>query len=197
MTTFYICRHGQTENNLHQRFSGWIDAPLTAQGEQDARSAAAKLAKVPGLHLDFVLSSDLGRAFISAYIVVRQLGLTLEIERRPELREVNYGELANQPYAIYPPLTPAENTTFTPPGGESLALMQRRVVTFVRQFAAAHPDTTAFIMGHDGTINAIRALYLRQSIGQADEHHSAHDFVGKFTVQDGRVTSFEEIPAEG
>lgn len=68
MTTFYICRHGQTENNKNHRFSGWLDSPLTEQGVRDAEAAAMKLS---GIQFDKIVASDLGRATSTANIIVR------------------------------------------------------------------------------------------------------------------------------
>ncbi len=42
MTMFYICRHGETENNKNRLLSGWIDTPLTEEGVQNALSANVK-----------------------------------------------------------------------------------------------------------------------------------------------------------
>src|SRR4051812_48009737 len=112
MTTFYICRHGQTENNKNRRLSGWIDTPLTNEGVANAQASAAKLRVI---HLDTIISSDLGRAFTTAYIIARELGFAGEIERTAGLREVNYGELANHSYDDYPEMTAAENADYTPP----------------------------------------------------------------------------------
>lgn len=192
MTTFYICRHGQTENNRLQRFSGWIDTPLTDAGVQNALTAATKLAGIP---IGKIIASDLGRAFITAYLIAQKLGYTGEIGRAKALREVNYGDFANQPYRNYPVLTPQQNTHFTPPNGESLAHMQQRVVACVRQLAADNPDATILLVAHDGTINALRASFTGEEMGVADRTHHSHDFVGTFTLADGKVTSFEEVGA--
>jgi len=192
MTTFYICRHGETENNKNQRFSGWVDTPLTDIGVQNALSSATKLAQV---HLDKIVSSDLGRAFITAYIISRQINFAAEIERAQALREVNYGDFAHQPHSVYPEVTPAENTDFASPNGESLAQMQQRVMACIRQLAADNPGKTILLVAHDGTINAVKASFTGEAMGIVDLTHSAHDFVGRFTVEDDKIVSFEEMGA--
>src|SRR6266545_7227401 len=105
MTTFYICRHGETENNKKKRLSGWIDTPLTEEGIKNASSSADKLRSIA---FDKIISSDLGRAFVTAYLISRSLGYTSAIELHKDLREVNYGELANKfysgPDSAYPKL---------------------------------------------------------------------------------------------
>ena len=192
MTTFYICRHGQTENNENERFSGWIDTPLTPKGERDARSSGRKLR---GVAIDKIVASDLGRAFTTAYIVAREIGFSGDIARAKALREVNYGDFANQPYAVYPEVTPEENTDFASPGGESLAQMQQRVLAYIGDLAESNPGKTILLVAHDGTINAVRGRFTGQEMGVVDLTHNAHDFVGKFEFKDGAVLSFEEVAA--
>ena len=192
MTTFYITRHGETENNKLQRFSGWIDTPLTEAGVRDAESSAAKLA---GIHFDKIISSDLGRTFTTAYIIARKIGFAAEIERAKELREVNYGDFANKPYSVYPNASPEENTNYASPNGESLAQMQQRVLAYIQKLAIDHPDKTILLVGHDGTINALRSAFTGQAIGLTDQTHNAHDFVGRFEVESGKVKVFEEVKA--
>lgn len=190
MITFYIVRHGQTENNKYHRFSGWIDTPLTEEGTHNAISAALKLKDIS---FDKIISSDLGRAFVTAYIISRELGYTAEIERVPDLREVNYGDLANKPHADYPDLAPPQNADYVVPGGESLVQMQTRVLSYLNTLNSNNNDKTILIAAHDGTINAIRASFTGENIGIADQTHNAHDFVGRFGYENGKVVSFEEI----
>jgi broad specificity phosphatase PhoE len=194
MTTFYICRHGETENNKNKRLSGWIDTPLTEAGIKDALSAAGKL---QGISFARVVSSDMGRAFITAYIITRQLGIASEIERSKELREVNYGDLANQPYEAYPGrMTAEQNANFIAPNGESLVQMQQRVMTYVRDVALNNPNQNILLVAHDGTINAIRASFTGDNMGVADLTRNPHDFVAKFTFENGNITSYEEALAK-
>jgi len=190
MTTFYICRHGQTENNKNNRFSGWIDTPLTDEGNHNAVSIAKKLA---GVQFDHIISSDLGRTFITAYIVACRLGFTGNIQRAKELREINYGDFANKPYSLYPNLSPTENSTFVCPGGESLAIMQKRVSAYIHKLGADNLNKTILLVAHDGTINAALADCTGQDIGIVDITHNAHDFVGKFAYQHGRLSGFTEV----
>lgn len=190
MITFYICRHGETENNKNQRFSGWIDTPLTERGVQDASKTSSKLT---GIQFDKIISSDLGRAFSTAYIISRNLNFTGEIERSRELREVNYGDFANQPYAVYPEVSPSENTDFTAPNGESLAQMQQRVLTYIRKLAAQNPGKTILLVAHDGTINALRAYYNNEPVGIADLTRNPHDSAVKFEFDSDKILSLSEV----
>jgi probable phosphoglycerate mutase len=193
MAIFYICRHGESENNKRKRLMGWIDTPLTEEGKQNAKSSAAKLS---GIKIDRIISSDLGRAFTTAYLISREIGYNSEIVPDKYLREMNYGELANKPYEEYPRMSPEENAVFIPPGGESLNGMRSRVINRLVDIASENDDETILIVAHDGTINAVSATYGQNNMGTEDSRHNPHDYVAKFEIKEGKVISFAEVAAE-
>lgn len=190
---FYIARHGETENNRARRLTGWIDSPLTPEGLEPTKQVIAKLHGVP---FNAVYSSDLGRAFITAYVVVRGLGLEQEIIRVPGLREVNYGEATNMPKDLaYQRFPGIDNVTdYTPPGGESLCTMQARVLKTLSALDAQHNDAAILIVAHSGVIAAVHAAFKGVDLGGHNISEAyEHDFVGRFTLKDGSVATFEAI----
>jgi broad specificity phosphatase PhoE len=199
MNTFYLARHGQTANNKSKTFSGWVDTPLTEQGILDAHAAATKLS---GVNFDVIISSDLGRAFVTAYIISRKIGYTDEILRSNRLREVNYGDIGNvsivKAQAIYPGLD--TDTNFVAPNGESLGQMQQRVLKFISELEEQYTDKTILLVAHGGVIDAVKANFLDEDIGHymtTQGITNSHDYVAKFKVLDGRVVSHEEITIAG
>jgi broad specificity phosphatase PhoE len=193
MNTFYIVRHGETENNRAKRLSGWIDTPLTANGLEPTKKVIQKLA---GIHVDEMYSSDAGRAFITAYIVARGLNFTEEIKRLPGLREVNYGDAGNmlsaEAYAKYPGLD--RDTDYTPPNGESLGHMQKRVFETIGALNKMHLNKSIVLVCHSGVMAALRASHIGQDFGEHNITEAyPHDYVGVFTFDDGAVKSFEEF----
>lgn len=193
MNTFYLVRHGETENNRAKRLSGWIDTPLTSGGLRPVQKVAAKLAKVK---IDEMYSSDMGRAFITAYVLARGLKFAKEIKRLPGLREVNYGDAANmyrdEAYKLYPGLD--SDTYYTPPNGESLDAMQKRVFRTVAELNGAHAGAAIVLVCHSGVMAALCASHIGQDFGAHNISEAyPHDFVAKFTFADGAVTSFEEF----
>jgi broad specificity phosphatase PhoE len=193
MNTFYIVRHGETENNRAKRLSGWIDTPLTDKGLQPTQLVIAKLT---GVHIDEMYSSDMGRSFITAYVLARGIGFGKEIQRASGLREVNYGDAANMPsaeaYQRYPQLD--RDTHYTPPNGESLDQMQKRVFQTVQAIDDTHQNATIVLVCHSGVMAALRASHIGQDFGEHNISEAySHDYVGKFTFADGVVTSFEEF----
>jgi len=61
MATLILLRHGQSQWNLEDRFTGWVDVDLTAEGEAQASKGGA-LIKAAGLHVDKAYTSVLKRA---------------------------------------------------------------------------------------------------------------------------------------
>ena len=193
MNTFYIARHGETENNKVHRLSGWIDTPLTENGLLPTQSVIKKLANV---HIDEMYSSDVGRAFVTAYVIARGLGFDKEIVRLPGLREVNYGDAANmysaEAYKLYPRLD--RDTYFTPPNGESLDHMQKRVFQTVDELNKTHTNASLLLVCHSGVMAALNASHIGQDFGEHNiSEEYAHGYVGVFTFADGVVTSFKEF----
>jgi broad specificity phosphatase PhoE len=193
MNTFYIVRHGETENNRARRLSGWIDTPLTEDGLKPTQKVITKLSS---LHIDEIYSSDVGRAFITAYVVAQALHFSKEIKRLSGLREVNYGDAANMPsakaYALYPKLD--RDTHYIPPNGESLDHMQKRVFQTLDDLNKRHKDAVIVLVCHSGVMAALRASYIGQDFGGHNISEAyPHEYVGRFTFADGVVTSFEEF----
>jgi phosphoserine phosphatase len=193
MNAFYIVRHGETENNKAGRLSGWIDTPLTDTGLAPTKKVIEKLAN---LHIDEIYSSDVGRAFITAYFIARELNFNKEIKRLSGLREVNYGDAAHmystEAYKLYPQLD--RDTHFTPPNGESLDHMQKRVFETINQLNKEYKNANILLVSHSGVMAALKASHVGQDFG---EHNISEaypfEFIGKFTFDNGTVTSFEEF----
>lgn len=193
MNTFYIVRHGETENNISRRLSGWIDSPLTDKGLEPTKKVIEKLAHI---HIDDMYSSDLGRSFITAYVISLGLNFTKEIKLLAGLREVNYGDAANmfsaEAYKLYPRLD--RDTHYTPPNGEALDHMQQRVLQTVNDLDDKHTDDNLLLVAHSGVMAALRASFLNTDFGEHNISEAyPHDYVGVFTFKQGKVASFDEL----
>ena len=139
MTTIYIARHGQNEDNVRGILNGYRDLPLTDLGRQQARQLARHI-KDRELVFDAVYASPLGRAFETAAIVAAALGLAEPIVHN-DLIERDFGVMTGKPVAdieeiCAPDIIKAENVTYFlhPDGAETLA----------RQ----HPDQTVLLACH-------------------------------------------------
>ncbi|UJF24380.1 2,3-diphosphoglycerate-dependent phosphoglycerate mutase [Suttonella sp. R2A3] len=88
-----LLRHGQSEWNLQNRFTGWHDVDLTDKGREEARRAGAQL-KAANLNIDTVFTSVLTRAIRTMWIALDEMGLMyLPVERSFRLNERHYGAL--------------------------------------------------------------------------------------------------------
>jgi 2,3-bisphosphoglycerate-dependent phosphoglycerate mutase len=86
-------RHGESQWNLENRFTGWIDVPLTPKGEEEARTAGEQL-KAAGIRFDCAFTSVLLRANRTLDIVLDVLGqAAIPVERDQALNERHYGDL--------------------------------------------------------------------------------------------------------
>ena len=91
MGTLILIRHGQSQWNLENRFTGWVDVPLTDAGREEARRGAAL---IRGRHFDRAFTSVLVRAQETLDLVLEEIGQTnLPLEKDPALNERHYGAL--------------------------------------------------------------------------------------------------------
>jgi 2,3-bisphosphoglycerate-dependent phosphoglycerate mutase len=89
-----LVRHGQSDWNLKNLFTGWKDPDLTAQGIAEAKAAGQKL-KAQGLVFDVAFTSVLTRAQHTLDLALAEMGRTgLPITRHQALNERDYGELS-------------------------------------------------------------------------------------------------------
>ncbi len=88
-----LIRHGQSLWNLENRFTGWVDVPLTEQGVQEAKGAGKLLAK-HGYEFDNVFTSYLQRAIKTTWLVLEELNqMWLPQQKSWKLNERHYGGL--------------------------------------------------------------------------------------------------------
>lgn len=89
-----LVRHGQSEWNLKNLFTGWKDPGLTDKGVEEAKSAGRKL-KAEGFVFDTAFTSILSRAQRTLDLMLEELGQTgLPITRDVALNERDYGDLS-------------------------------------------------------------------------------------------------------
>src|SRR4051794_1990004 len=89
-----LVRHGQSDWNLKNLFTGWKDPDLTEKGVEEARAAGRRL-KALGLSFDISFTSDLTRAQNTCKLLLEELGQSgLETIRDQALNERDYGDLS-------------------------------------------------------------------------------------------------------
>ena len=165
MGKLVLLRHGESQWNLENRFTGWVDVPLSPNGEQEARGAGRKLA---GITFDRAYTSGLKRAIDTLTIVLEVTGQTgIPIEKDKALNERMYGELqglskaetakkfGDQQVKIW-----RRSFDVPPPGGESLKDTADRVLPYYEEHI--RPQILAgkniLIAAHG---NSLRALVMQ------------------------------------
>jgi 2,3-bisphosphoglycerate-dependent phosphoglycerate mutase len=93
MHKLVLVRHGQSQWNLDNRFTGWVDVPLSELGMKEAKDAG-KLIKEAGLSFDVAYTSVLKRAIKTLWIALEELDLMwIPVHRSWRLNERMYGAL--------------------------------------------------------------------------------------------------------
>jgi 2,3-bisphosphoglycerate-dependent phosphoglycerate mutase len=122
-----LVRHGQSEWNLKNLFTGWKDVDLTEQGISEAKKAGEKL-KARGIKFDVAFTSALKRAQKTLDLVLAEMGEgKIPIFRDQALNERDYGDLvglnkddARKKWGDEQVLKWRRSYEIAPPGGESL-----------------------------------------------------------------------------
>ncbi len=88
-----LLRHGQSQWNLENRFTGWTDVPLSDKGVEEAR-AAGKLLKAEGFSFDAAYTSTLKRAIKTLWLVLEEMDeMWIPVTKDWHLNERHYGAL--------------------------------------------------------------------------------------------------------
>ena len=135
MPHLVLVRHGQSLWNLENRFTGWVDVPLTAKGEEEARQAGERLT---GRHFDVAYTSSLSRAQDTLRIIMEVARFhDLPIIRDQALNERHYGDLQGlnkaetaERYGKEQVHTWRRSYATPPPNGEALKNTAERTLPF-------------------------------------------------------------------
>lgn len=134
MPKLILVRHGQSLWNLEDRFTGWVDVPLTEQGRQEALRAGGLL---KGYQMDVAYTSTLQRAQDTLALITDALGVEIPTIRDEALNERHYGDLQGLNKARTAEKFGADQVKIwrrsydiPPPNGESLKDTAARTLPF-------------------------------------------------------------------
>ena len=164
MKKLVLIRHGESQWNLENRFTGWVDVPLSPKGENEAREAGKKL---NGFHFDYAFSSVLTRAIRTLEIVLEEIGQTgLTIEKNQALNERMYGDLQGlnkaetiEKFGEHQVKLWRRSYDVKPPGGESLKDTAARVLPYYQEtiWPRLSNGNALLVVAHG---NSLRALVM-------------------------------------
>jgi len=132
-----LVRHGQSDWNLKNLFTGWRDIDLTEKGVAEAREAGRKL-KAQGIKFDVAFTSVLKRAQRTLDLMLTELGQTaIPVFKDQALNERDYGDLvglnkddARKKWGEEQVHIWRRSYDVAPPGGESLRDTAARVLPY-------------------------------------------------------------------
>jgi 2,3-bisphosphoglycerate-dependent phosphoglycerate mutase len=162
MALLVLVRHGESQWNLENRFTGWIDVPLTDTGRREAARAGATL---KGTHFDIAYSSVLQRANETLDIILRELGQQdLPVVKDQALNERHYGDLQGLNKAETAEKYGAEQVHIwrrsydvPPPGGESLKDTAARTLPYYDRVIAPQlaSGKNVLVVAHGNSLRSI------------------------------------------
>ena len=161
-----LVRHGQSEWNLKNLFTGWKDPDLTDKGREEAREAGRKL-KAQGFAFDVAFTSALTRAQHTLDLALKELGQSgVPIHRNLALNERDYGDLsglnkddARKKWGEEQVHVWRRSYDVPPPGGESLKdTLARTLPYFVQEILpCVLRGERTLVVAHG---NSLRALIM-------------------------------------
>ncbi len=164
--TLVLVRHGQSEWNLKNLFTGWKDPDLSEQGVREAHQAGQRL-KTRGYKFDVCFTSALTRAQHTLKIMLEELGQTGLPETRDQaLNERDYGELtglnkddARKKWGEEQVLIWRRSYDVPPPGGESLKDTLARALPYYMHKIQPHvlSGKSVLVAAHG---NSLRSLIM-------------------------------------
>jgi len=164
MARLILLRHGESQWNLENRFTGWVDVPLSPRGIQEAKDAGVKLRCFT---FDRAFTSVLARANETLRLVLEAIGQTaIPIEKDKALNERMYGELQGlnkaetvKKYGEAQVKIWRRSYDVPPPGGESLKDTAERVLPYYEHTIKPYlfKGDTILVAAHG---NSLRALIM-------------------------------------
>lgn len=157
-----MIRHGQSTYNLENRFTGWLDVPLSSIGIEEAKNAAIKLKEHK---IDIAYTSKLKRAIDTLQIILNsKKHENIPVIKNEALNERSYGDLQGlnkadiaKQYGEAQVLLWRRSYNIAPPGGESLKDTASRVIPFFRSMICANisQGLNVLIVAHGNSLRAI------------------------------------------
>lgn len=170
MPTLVLVRHGQSIWNLQNRFTGWVDVPLTEQGSSEARDAGHRL---KGMAFDVAYTSALSRAQNTLALIQESMGTTLPVIKDVALNERHYGDLQGLNKADTAAKYGDEQVHIwrrsfdvPPPNGEALKQTSERTIPFYERciYGDLKQGRNVLVVAH-GNSNRSIVMALEQLTG--------------------------------
>ncbi|WP_456465363.1 2,3-bisphosphoglycerate-dependent phosphoglycerate mutase [Persephonella sp.] len=167
MPKLVLVRHGQSIWNLQNRFTGWIDVPLTEKGKEEAYKAGELLKDI---RFDVAYTSMLTRAQETLRIILETIGLLIPIIKDHALNERHYGALqglnkdrAREKWGKEIVHLWRRSYDIPPPEGESLKDTAERTIPFLERaiMGDIKDGRDVLVVAHGNSLRSI-VMYLEK-----------------------------------
>ena len=181
MNKLILLRHGQSQWNLENRFTGWTDVPLTSKGVSEAQFAG-QLMRKHNINIDLIFSSVLTRANKTAELAIKEMNLKhlwshneLLMQKDKNLNERDYGKLVGlnkeetaKKFGKEQVHIWRRSYDIPPPEGESLKAVVERVKPYYDEFIEPEIllNKNVLIVAHG---NSLRATMIRVGLYKPNE----------------------------
>ncbi|WP_029522158.1 2,3-diphosphoglycerate-dependent phosphoglycerate mutase [Persephonella sp. KM09-Lau-8] len=167
MSKLVLVRHGQSIWNLQNRFTGWIDVPLTEKGKEEAYKAGELLKDI---RFDVAYTSMLTRAQETLRIILETIGLAIPVIKDQALNERHYGALqglnkdrAREKWGKEIVHLWRRSYDIPPPEGESLKDTAERTIPFLERAIMGDilDGRDVLVVAHGNSLRSI-VMYLEK-----------------------------------
>ena len=181
MNSLILLRHGQSQWNLENRFTGWKDVPLTEKGIEEANKAGLLITE-NNIKIDIIFSSILQRANKTAELALIKKDFVhlwnnnqLIMTKSQNLNERDYGDLVGlnkeetaEKFGKEQVHIWRRSYDVSPPGGESLKNVVDRVGPYFEKFIMPYllSDKNIIIVAHG---NSLRATMIKVGLYKPEE----------------------------
>ena len=157
--TYYICRHGESDNNIKMVVSSLVENPhhLTELGKKQAQEAAKWLSDKK---IDMIFVSPFVRTRETAEIIALRLGIDIsKIVVDERIHEINAGVWNGKSFKDYVlNFKQADRFDVTPEGGENYADIKKRVGDFIYDLENKFEGKNILIVSHDTPLFMLEAV---------------------------------------
>ena len=208
MNKLILLRHGQSQWNLENRFTGWKNVPLTEKGETEAKKAG-ELIRKHNISIDIVFSSVLERANRTAEIAIKKAELNNLLENNKiimtcseKLNERDYGDLVGlnkqetaDKFGKDQVHIWRRSYDTPPPNGESLKDVVERVAPYFKENIKPLLDKgeNILIAAHG---NSLRAMMIELGMYKSEEISNIELPTGSplcINLDQGRLVDFKYL----
>lgn len=185
----YIFRHGETYFNKRKRFTGWIDSKLTPEGMKDAKKIAEKMKKEK---FQIAFKTRLSRSGDTLKQVLKYHPECRKVITDDRIIERSYGILqgkfhktviakyGKKQFDIW-----HRSYAVSPPGGESIKMVGKRVLSFIKDLVDLMKTERAnvAISAHGNSMRPFRRYFEHLTVEQMMELENPHDDYFDYTVE--------------